>query len=110
MCFFVIFYRVCIFFKIIKSFSYIKRDSNETILKIHTDEGYGLISNLKGSLIASTYTDILNLGTADEPLYFCEKRIEEASFYVVIYVNSKGAIIRKQAFEEDDYERILCDE
>ena len=54
------------------------------------------------------FSDIVNVGSADDPLYFTEKHVEEASLFVVIYYSAGGKFIRKEVYEHDDYERIYC--
>ncbi|MEO1054597.1 MAG: WG repeat-containing protein [Bacteroidota bacterium] len=71
---------------------------------------YGLISNTRGEVVPPTYTVIHNLGSIESPIYFAEKYIEEAEFHVVIYYDSDGNILRKDAFEAQDYSRIYCDD
>jgi hypothetical protein len=55
-----------------------------------------------------TFTDIINLGSKDDPLYFTEKHVEEASIFVVIYYDRNGKLIRRQAYEPEEYEKIYC--
>jgi hypothetical protein len=83
-------------------------DGNEIVLIILHDNNYGVISNRKGEVIPTTFSDVINLGSAIKPFYFTEKHVEEASIVVVIYYNHRGELIRKQVFESEDYERIVC--
>ena len=85
-----------------------KKASGEKIAVYRQDNYYGVMSNQRGVIIEPTYTDILNLGTADEPLYFTEKFVEEAAIYVVIYYSDEGKQVRRQVFEEEEYGRIKC--
>ncbi|HEU5289861.1 MAG TPA: WG repeat-containing protein [Cyclobacteriaceae bacterium] len=80
----------------------------EKILIVQQENNYGVISNRKGVIIPTTFTDIVNLGSATVPLYFTEKHVEEASIFVVIYYNKNGIQLRRQVFEIEDYERIYC--
>jgi hypothetical protein len=49
------------------------------------------------------------VGSADEPLYFTEKHVSEASVFVVIYYDKNGKMLRREVYEEaDDYEKIYC--
>jgi hypothetical protein len=77
-------------------------------LIIQQDNNFGVISNLSGVVIPATFSDILNVGSADEPLYFTEKHVEEASLFVVIYYDEKGKFLYREAYEIEDYERIYC--
>lgn len=93
----------------IKDFRYVKQYPHEHVVIIHQDNYYGVMSNRSGVIIPSTFTDIVNVGDADKPMYFTEKHIEEADISVVIYYNHEGKLLRRQAFESaDEYERIYC--
>jgi len=81
---------------------------NETILLFRKEEQFGVVSNSEGLIINPTFNDILNIGTEEHPVYFTEKYIHEAEFYIVIYYNSKGEIIRKQVFTDEEYDKIYC--
>jgi len=94
----------------IKDFHLVGDYHDEKVVVIHRDNFYGVLSNKQGEVIPAAYTDIINLGTPEEPLYFAEKHVEEAGIYVIIYFDKKGTILRKQAFEEDEYGKIYCDE
>jgi len=48
------------------------------------------------------------VGTAEKPLYFTEKNVEEAEIFVVIYYNDQGTMIRREIYESDEYDRIYC--
>lgn len=99
-----------ILFDKIRDFSFIRNDIAEKLVIIHRDGYYGVLSNTRGQIIAPTFHDILNLGTPETPLYFTEKRVEEAGIYVVIYYDKNGKLIRRQAYEEEEYDRIYCDD
>ena len=75
---------------------------------MHRENYYGIISNRNGLVIPPTFHDIINLGTAEMPFYFTEKSVEEAGIYVVIYYDHTGKLVRRQAYEEEDYDRIYC--
>jgi hypothetical protein len=93
--------------KEIKDFDVLAED-NEKILLFRKEDQFGIVSNTEGLIINPTFNDILNIGSADEPIYFTEKYISEAEFYIVIYYNSKGEIIRKQVFTDEEYDKIYC--
>ena len=92
----------------IQLLDWIKKTDQEKVIIFKKDTGYGVRSNLRGEIIAPEYDDIINLGSADRPVYFTEKRISEANYFVILYYNQGGEIIRKQVFEEKDYDKILC--
>ncbi len=94
----------------IKDFHYVKKYPHESVAIIHQDNYYGVISNRMGVVIPSAFTNIVNIGDADKPMYFTEKHVEEADISVVIYYSYAGKLLRRQAFESaDEYERIYCD-
>ena len=86
----------------------IRDDSFERIYRVRQGNNYGVISSAKGTVIPVRFTDLVNVGSAENPVYFTEKHVEEASLYVVIYYDSKGKLIRREVYEQDDYERIYC--
>lgn len=92
----------------VKKFKKVLDTDQEKILIVQQENNYGVISSKKGIIIPTTFTDIVNLGSATVPLYFTEKHVEEASIFVVIYYNKNGIQVRRQVFEIDDYERIYC--
>lgn len=92
----------------IKDFHFVSDTEQEKVAIIRQENGYGVFSNTRGVIIPPTFTDIINLGSSENPLYFTEKNVEEASIFVVIYYNKDGKLVRRQAFEADDYEKIYC--
>ena len=82
------------------------RQSHKAIVK--TSEGYGLLDSKKGVLLNPGFNDIINLGTAMEPVFFTEKYIPEADYYVVIYYNQEMEVIRKQVFDSGNYDQVYC--
>ncbi len=85
-------------------------DGNEKLMIARGDIGYGVYSNVRGEIIPPTFNDIISLGSADNPVFFTEKHVEEAGFYVVIYYDVNGQIIHKQVYESDDYMLIYCED
>jgi len=93
----------------VRDFAWLRNASQESIVIIHQENYYGVISNRRGLLIPPTFHEIINLGTPESPFYFTVKNVEEAEIYVVLYYNKEGKLVRRQAYEEDEYERIYCD-
>lgn len=93
----------------VRAFTWIRKSATENVLRIQRESFYGIISSTKGMIIPSTFHEVINLGTADQPFYFTEKQVEEAGIYVVIYYNAEGKLVRRQALEEDEYEKLVCD-
>ncbi|MFZ1805773.1 MAG: WG repeat-containing protein [Cyclobacteriaceae bacterium] len=92
----------------IKDYRLIKDTDKEKIAIIHKENEFGVLSSTRGLVIPPTFSDVLNLGTAEKPLYFTEKNVEEAGIFVVIYYNENGQFIRRQIYESDEYDRIYC--
>lgn len=92
----------------IRDFTWIRKSPEENIALVHRENYYGVISNRKGLVIPATFHDIINLGTPELPFYFTEKGVEEAEIYVVIYYDQYGKLVRRQAYEEEEYDRIYC--
>lgn len=91
----------------IRSFRLI-RDDDEKLAIIQVEHSYGVIHNKRGMIIPLSYSDIVNVGSPYEPLYFAEKHVEEASVFVVIYYTAAGKMVRKEVYDQDDYDRIYC--
>lgn len=94
----------------IRSFQTIKDQPDEKIVRVQQDNYYGIVSNKQGVIITPTFTEVINVGSEEKPFYFTEKHVEEADIYVVIYYNSRGKLVKKQVYEEDEYEKIYCDQ
>ena len=93
----------------VKDFSVVCDLPAEKIYILHQENAFGVISNRRGIVVPMQYSDIVNLGSKEVPLYFTERHIEEAGISVVVYYDSHGKIIRKQAMEADEFEKIYCD-
>ncbi len=94
----------------IRDYRIVLNGPEEKILIAHQGTAYGVISNKHGIVIPCTFSDIINIGSTEDPLYFTEKNVEEAEIYVVIYYSKMGEQIRRQVFEKDEYEEIYCEE
>ena len=81
-------------------------DNRRAIIK--TKQGYGLLDNKLGMLLNPGFNDIINLGTTKESVFFTEKYIPEADYFVVIYYNHKMDVIRKQVFDSGNYDQVYC--
>jgi hypothetical protein len=94
----------------IKTVKYIRDSPEEKLVIVNIDGKFGVLSNIKGVVIPINFTDLVNVGSADAPVFFTEKHVEEASVFVVIYYSGAGKFLRKEVYEADDYERIYCSE
>jgi len=91
----------------ILDFEYLK-DDGEKLIIYNKNNLYGAASNVHGIIINHTFNDIINVGSGEQPIYFAEKYIPEAEFYIVIYYSEAGEILRKQVFDDEEYEKIYC--
>lgn len=71
---------------------------------------YGLMSTQFGELLTPEFTDILNIGSNEDPLIFADQHLDKAGFHVVSYVDEKGKLILSKAYTRDEFDGILCDE
>ncbi len=92
----------------IDEFKYLRNDKQEIILMITKESKIGILSNKQGEVIAPTFNDIINIGSAEKPVYFAEKYVREAELFVIIYYDAKGKILRKQVFNQEEYDNIYC--
>jgi len=92
----------------IKSLKEVRDSPSEKIFIIKQNNEMGVISNKKGMIIPLSFSDIVNVGSPEVPMYFTEKHVAEAFLFVVIYYNAQGIFIRKEVYEQDDYEQIYC--
>ena len=92
----------------IKDIKMIRDDPADKLAIVYQDSNHGVAHNQKGIIIPITYSDIVNVGSQRDPLYFSEKRIEEASVFVVIYYDANGHFLRKEIYDSEEYDRIYC--
>ncbi|MBT1686784.1 WG repeat-containing protein [Dawidia soli] len=92
----------------IKGYELIRDTPAEKLAIIRQDNRYGVLHSRRGTIIPITYSDIVNVGSAEIPMYFTEKHVEEASLFVVIYYRHDGQLIRKEVYDQDAYEKIYC--
>jgi len=93
----------------LRNITMIENSTEEKIAILQKDDNYGVISNRTNIVIPVAFSDVINLGSADEPLYFTEKHIEEASVYIVIYYDRFGNMLRKEIYDAAaDYDKIYC--
>jgi WG containing repeat len=93
----------------VKDFRLLSSSQNEKVLLVHRENFYGIISTAKGIIIPPTFSAIVNLGTEEFPLYFTDKEVVEAGVHVVIYYDKDGKFLRKQVYEEEEFEKIYCE-
>ena len=71
---------------------------------------YGLISNQDGILLDPEFTDIFNIGSEDQPLFFADQHLDKAGYHVVSYIDRKGRLVLSKAYRNEEFDKILCDD
>lgn len=95
-------------YEAIEELEVIRSEQDEVVIKVLRDEKYGILSSTQGELVPAAYDLVENIGNAEVPAFFARIYIKEADFYVGIYYNAAGEIIRRQAFTLQEFERISC--
>ncbi len=93
----------------VRQFQYIRETGPEKLAIVQQDKSFGVLSNRRGVVVPIQYTDVMNLGTGETPLYFTERHIVEAGLTVVVYFDQHGKVVRSQAMEADELDKIACD-
>lgn len=87
----------------------VRESANEKLFIMNQNNLFGVVSSKRGRIIPFSFSDLVNVGSVEEPLYFTEKHVSEASVFVVIYYDRNGQMLRREVYEEsDDYEKIYC--
>jgi tetratricopeptide (TPR) repeat protein len=93
----------------IREITPIRETANEKLFIMNQNNLFGVVSSLRGKIIPFSFSDLVNVGSTEEPLYFTEKHVSEASVFVVIYYDRNGHMLRREVYEEsEDYEKIYC--
>lgn len=81
----------------------------EKVAIVQEGNRYGILSSRRHEVIPATFTQIINVGSAEEPLYFTETHVKEASLFVIIYYDRLGNFLRKEIYDDAmDYDKIYC--
>lgn len=94
----------------ISQVEYVADSPLEKIAILKKGDFFGVWSSVSGMILPLTFSAVINVGSPDHPVYFTEKHIPEASLFIVIYFDENGKFLRREVYEESDYERILCPE
>jgi hypothetical protein len=93
----------------VRQFTLIRDAPDEKLAIVRQKDFYGALSSTRGVVIPISFTDLVNIGSREEPLYFTEKHVSEASIFVVIYYDKNGKFLRREVYEDvENYERIYC--
>ncbi|WP_370090312.1 hypothetical protein [Ekhidna sp.] len=93
----------------VESMKLLIKNDVQSIYRYVKNGKYGLLSNTYGELLKSEFTDIFNIGTTEDPLFFADQHLDKAGFHVVSYINQKGELILSKAYTLDEFDKILCD-
>ncbi len=93
-----------------EDYSQLKTAPDEIMFITYNPTGFGLLSNKKGRLMTDEYSQIINLGTYEEPFYFAERYMSQANLYIILYFDKNGKVVRKQSLTEEEYAKIGCAE
>jgi len=94
--------------EVFDTFERLKEEKEETIIMTYRSSGYGVLSSKYGRIIPEEYSNIFNMGSQDRPLYFVERDVAQAGLYILLYIDEKGNVIKKQVLKEEDYNKIAC--
>jgi hypothetical protein len=92
----------------IKKISVVADKPDKKLVIVQQGGSYGVLHSREGTILPISFNDLKNVGSTDEPMYFTEKYVEEASIFVVIYYDDEGRMLRKEVYEHDEYEKIYC--
>ena len=90
--------------------SIVSSNENESFWKYVLEGKYGLISNKRGVLLNHEFTDIFNIGTDEDPVFFADQHLRKAGFHVVSYINRDGELILSKAYTGEEFDKILCED
>ncbi len=95
----------------IRGINIIRDSPAEKLAIIQKGNYFGVIDNRGHTIIPPVFSEIINLGTPEAPLYFTEKHIPETSVYVVIYFDRTGEAFREEIYKDvAHFDRIYCSE
>lgn len=93
----------------VRQYRFVGETPSEKIAIVQQEKGFGVMSSLRGVIVPMQYTDVINLGTGAVPLYYTERYVPEAKITVLVYFDQRGKVVRSQALENDELEKIACD-
>jgi hypothetical protein len=95
---------------VFESFNYLRNDNQEISIVTYRSSGYGLLSNRYGRIIPEEYTQIVNLGTENAPVYLAERVISQAGIYILLHISTDGKVLKEQVLKEEGYNKVACKE
>jgi len=92
------------------SYKLLFENSESKIFKYVQEGKTGMRSNTMGELLDPEFTDILNIGTVDKAIFLVEQYLSQAKYHVVSYLNESGELLFSNAYREEEFEKIVCDD
>ncbi len=92
------------------SYRVLRRDSTANIIMAFREDHFGVYSSTEGEVLPATFDDVIDLGNGGKPVYFTETYVEQADLHVVVYYDSDGRILKKQAMEPAFFTEVYCDD
>jgi hypothetical protein len=93
----------------VREFRIVSESKKEIIVIARRGTDFGILSSTRGIVIPIDYTEIINVGTPEAPLFFAEKHVREADLSVVIYYDAQGNPVRHQALAPEEFDLLSCD-
>ena len=82
---------------------------DEAMAIVQKASGFGVLSSTGEVVIPMTFSDVINVGSKELPLFFTEKHVPEASVHVVMYYDAAGNMLRKEIYDDaSEFDRIYC--
>lgn len=94
----------------IDQFQLISHSKDELFFLVSRSKEEGIFSTRQGLIVPIRFSYIANVGSDDFPLFLTDKEVREANVHVVIYYDQAGRFLRKQVYEEDEFERLICED
>jgi hypothetical protein len=94
----------------IEQFRLISHSKDELAFQVSRGKEEGIFSTRQGLIVPIRFSYITNAGTDDFPIYLTDKEVREANVHVVIYYDKSGLFLRKQVYEDDEFERLICED
>ncbi|GAA4846362.1 WG repeat-containing protein [Algivirga pacifica] len=91
-----------------ESYEEVVTSSKEKLLITYRNSGYGVLSNQQGRLILEEFSDIMIMGSEDNPIFFVERAINQVGLYVLLYFDRNGELLREDILREKLYQQISC--
>ncbi len=86
------------------------QDEDEKIFRVLLNGKFGLLSSTNGTILNPEFTDILNIGRPDKPLFFADQHLSSAGYHVVSYVNKMGELVFSKAYRREEFDQIICED